>query len=527
MSTRKLYSPLLSVLILTLLLAVYNRFIQDDAFISFRYAKNLAAGNGLVFNIGERVEGYTNFLWTLLMAPAFLVKADPVYFSWTLGLILFPGSIYLTYRIGTALSRKKTVGLLAALLTGTNYTYSSYATGGLETQAQSFAFLAITFLLIKIREQATFTRLFLFSISTAATFLIRMDSAILIAPAFLVLLITLVKSEKDWPLSRLAVATCPAMVIASLWLIWKLFYYGNVLPNTFYIKASAHSLVPGFYYICLFFFSYGLFLIFPAMAYLLLKNKPHSDKNTGFVLAALLLWLLYIVKIGGGFMEFRLMVPVVPFIFIFIAWTICRAFSRASARTAWVLLFCGISLFHSQRNRLYGVETIRGLENHVRAERWIDAGQSLNKYFSGTDIVISTTAAGALPFYSGLTTIDMLGLNDKWIAVNGVPTQSSSRRWLGEKPGHQKKAPMDYLISRNVNLLIGHPQVISPASKTYTRSDFVGDAFYQLDQPPPQTTKVLEIPVDDQAVLIALYIRKHPAVETVIHEMNWRVYPLH
>ncbi|MCL2825764.1 MAG: hypothetical protein FWD57_17365, partial [Polyangiaceae bacterium] len=45
-------------------------WIADDAFISFRYARNLVMGHGLVFNPGERVEGYTNFLWTMLMVPA-------------------------------------------------------------------------------------------------------------------------------------------------------------------------------------------------------------------------------------------------------------------------------------------------------------------------------------------------------------------------------------------------------------------------------------------------------------------------
>ena len=43
-------------------------FLTDDAFISFRYARNLLEGNGLVFNPGERVEGYSNFLWVLELA---------------------------------------------------------------------------------------------------------------------------------------------------------------------------------------------------------------------------------------------------------------------------------------------------------------------------------------------------------------------------------------------------------------------------------------------------------------------------
>ena len=43
-------------------------FLTDDAFISFRYVRNLLEGHGLVFNPGEYVEGYTNFLWILELA---------------------------------------------------------------------------------------------------------------------------------------------------------------------------------------------------------------------------------------------------------------------------------------------------------------------------------------------------------------------------------------------------------------------------------------------------------------------------
>src|SRR4051794_37248022 len=60
-----LYAPML----LTLLGASRVRaFTIDDAYISFRYAENLASGHGLVYNLGERVEGYTNFLWVVLLA---------------------------------------------------------------------------------------------------------------------------------------------------------------------------------------------------------------------------------------------------------------------------------------------------------------------------------------------------------------------------------------------------------------------------------------------------------------------------
>lgn len=48
---------------------LYHYNAIDDAYISFQYARQFFSGNGLVFNVGERVEGYTNFLWIVLIAP--------------------------------------------------------------------------------------------------------------------------------------------------------------------------------------------------------------------------------------------------------------------------------------------------------------------------------------------------------------------------------------------------------------------------------------------------------------------------
>src|SRR5205823_2531369 len=60
-------------------------FVIDDAFISFRYAENLVRGYGLVFNPGERVEGYTNFLWVLIIAGAKALGGDSLLSAKVLG----------------------------------------------------------------------------------------------------------------------------------------------------------------------------------------------------------------------------------------------------------------------------------------------------------------------------------------------------------------------------------------------------------------------------------------------------------
>jgi arabinofuranosyltransferase len=75
----RLVAPLAVAMLAALLLFHLSAFekLNDDSFISFRYARNLAAGRGLVFNPGERVEGYTNPLWVLIAAGLFKAGVAP------------------------------------------------------------------------------------------------------------------------------------------------------------------------------------------------------------------------------------------------------------------------------------------------------------------------------------------------------------------------------------------------------------------------------------------------------------------
>ena len=91
-------------LVLAVFLFAAVRFLDhtvDDAFISFRYAENLVAGNGLVFNPGERVEGYTNFLWVVLIAPFLALGVDPELAARVLGLLAAVGALAAMVRLGS------------------------------------------------------------------------------------------------------------------------------------------------------------------------------------------------------------------------------------------------------------------------------------------------------------------------------------------------------------------------------------------------------------------------------------------
>src|SRR3982751_4766289 len=78
-------------------LAWLNRFMQDDAYIILRYARQLALGPGTVWDIGERVEGYSSFLYTVLMAVPHRLGIDPVAAGYTIGLLCFLGSLLATF----------------------------------------------------------------------------------------------------------------------------------------------------------------------------------------------------------------------------------------------------------------------------------------------------------------------------------------------------------------------------------------------------------------------------------------------
>src|SRR5713101_3668142 len=114
----------------------------DDAYISFRYAENLAAGQGVVFNAGERVEGYTNFLWVVVLAVCRLMGAPVPLASQILGVLLTIGSILLAADLARRMIPSgRGAGIPAALLLAASPAMAMWAGGGMEVPL--FSFLAI------------------------------------------------------------------------------------------------------------------------------------------------------------------------------------------------------------------------------------------------------------------------------------------------------------------------------------------------------------------------------------------------
>ncbi len=119
------------------------RWVGDDAFISYRYAQNLVQGQGLVFNPGERVEGYTNFLWTLLIAGGLYLGINPILFSLSLSLLSLAAIILLTSLMSAEepVVRRRDSLPLAAVALSSSYLLANFGTSGLETIFAAFLVL--------------------------------------------------------------------------------------------------------------------------------------------------------------------------------------------------------------------------------------------------------------------------------------------------------------------------------------------------------------------------------------------------
>jgi hypothetical protein len=111
----------------------FGAVTQDDAFISFRYAEHLTQGHGLVFNVGEWVEGYTNLLWTLMLAGAMALGGEPVICSTVMGLVALAGTIVATWRLGKGHGVSSIALIAAPLLVALDAQFILESVEGLET----------------------------------------------------------------------------------------------------------------------------------------------------------------------------------------------------------------------------------------------------------------------------------------------------------------------------------------------------------------------------------------------------------
>lgn len=514
-------------------LAWSRRFLLDDAFISFRYARNLAHGQGLVWNAGEWVEGYTNFAWTLWLSVAFSLDLDPVLFAQASGWVAFLAGLMALWFAARALMVDSVPAMVAVLMLGMTPTFNAYATGGLETSLQ--AALLTTGFAIALRiwraGSATVLNAALLSCVLGLAVLTRMDSAAIGAWIGLATLAFVVRgSNTETPPIRSVVLALalPFSLLVGTWLWWKFTVYGDLLPNTYYAKTGAEgSWTRGLNFLWMYICSS---VLFPATLMVLPGIWVSARDRHGPVLlgwGALATWLTYVVSVGGDFMEFRFLVAAMPLAVLLLVWTLWSAIRSPVLRAVVVASTLMGGLLHQiQFEGQDGVESIEQLASHLTHEvqDWEGVGKALRADLgAGSTARIATTAAGAIPYYSELPAVDMLGLTDKWVAHNG--------KRVSLQVAHHRLAPMSYLVEREVHLVLGQPWLRLVGQTPRTRYPFhhlrelhalAGERAGDF----PRTSAILEIPLSNNRVLVALYLSPHEDVERAIANAGWRRIPI-
>ncbi len=312
-------------LVVVAALAVYvvvlyrNAWVGDDAFITFRTVENFLHGYGLRWNTGERVQAYTHPLWMLLLAAAARVTGESFHTTMVVSMLLSSASVALVCLV---LSRNRAMALLGVTILTLTRAFVDYSTSGLEnplTHVLLGAFY-VAYFRLKPGWGKDFWLAFLAGLGTVN----RMDIILFFFPVLCVHLLGTRcaagqpgdgtagmggGSQQCAPACRhRGLALFLGFVPLLAWELFSLFYYGFPFPNTYYAKTQTGIPVmemvwQGIYYLQNSFAKDPLTLpviLAGALVPVLGRQRDRQAISVGIIL-----YLLYVVKVGGCFMSGR------------------------------------------------------------------------------------------------------------------------------------------------------------------------------------------------------------------------------
>ena len=291
-------------------LAAEAWFLCDDAFISFRYVRNLIEGHGLVFNPGERVEGYTNFLWVLELAALWgALGLRPEHAApWlsvactaaTIGVVL-----WWVIRI-PGLQQRRLISWVALGLLCSSATFAVWTSGGgLETR-QFTLFVVLAIVCVTVHGDSRWG-LLTASLSLSAASYTRPEGPLIAACCISWFVGTRLATKRVRLIGReLCWLLGPLVVLISAHYLFRYTYYGEWLPNTYYAKHVRPWYESGFRYLWAAALETGLYLWLPLAALALRKAwQQRWDGRYALPLLCVVLHMVYLFRIGGDHFEYR------------------------------------------------------------------------------------------------------------------------------------------------------------------------------------------------------------------------------
>lgn len=473
-----LYGFLIALSIAFIVICMNNKFIQDDAYISFRYVENFVSGNGLVFNIGERVEGYTNLLWVLVLSiPAFL-KMNIQNISQILSVLFGVVVLILTTlvsseikiknnseshkksKISVSNSEVKYFDLIPAVMLAFTASFIFWSVSGMETT------MFITFCLLGIffyfRSTQSGIIDYRFSMFIFLATLTRPEGMYFFGLIMLHKLFFTFREKKSDTLkvffSKQNLFAYSVYVIPLiLYFLIRYMYYGYLFPNTYYAKTGFSSayLNSGIEYFTKFLTSYLLYGIVLVLPFYLFKRKENLFE-VSLLYLLILSFIVYVISVGGDVLkQGRFFLPVLPLIYILFAKFLTElyynfknkpnlsgfAFPFAVAVTAVICIY----YYSSQKENLdRDIQSENGLVDKMKiAGSWYKSKQQQ----LGRPLNLAATTIGSVSYFAGnqVNVIDLLGLTDKEVAHNPKIIPEISEQSIGWK---ERNYNADYIMSR-------------------------------------------------------------------------------
>ena len=510
---------------LLLLAHAYSVFAltEDDSYITLRYAANLAAGHGAVYNVGERVEGYTSFLHMLIDAVICRVfgMADPMFVVKVVSLLFGFCTLAAVYKLGLAVGLNRAGAIAAQTLMSISIAFAVSSVNGLETTLYTFLLtLALTSLVREVSTEGQggwMSGLVLF-VATLA----RPDGMVLFG---FILACRLLARGTVPSMRRDVVRWAMAYVVPlALFFAARYAYYGSVLPNTYYAKASplAYSVKQGLIYLGGKFpythpfdvkkglmsavhaagvgptVAFGAFVgLFWGTAFAGVLT-PRLRPQARLILASVIVGqIAFILRSGGDWMSsWRFVAAILPVVVVAqvsnAPFMVDNGVERRSifplrapsiALAAFLLstVACEAYVRHpSWGSAGFTTSGHKLLETAKWGKLWFAMGRYMNDRMPH-GCTVATTEVG-YPGYSNLdkTVIDMQGLTDKTIARMPLPHSIvglTPDRWYvpGDPVGeYLKKRRPDYIVT----FFAGPSMPVHPLGE-YDRVDTISaPAFY-------------------------------------------------
>jgi hypothetical protein len=438
--------------------------LVDDSFIFLRYADNFASGNGPVFNPGERVEGYSSPLWMVLLTIVTACGADPVAAAGLLsGILGFSLPVIILVALGRQRIEDFVAALVAATFLATHPGNAFWSWTGMDSAL--FAALSLLTLVLVLQPSRPSPRSAAFAGLAFSLSALARPEALAFLPVYF---FYLVATDPETPRHRLRILAgflAPMVLVAGSFVIRRN-YYGAWLPNTYYAKADVDRMVlvaNGADYL-LSFLAANIFPIILFVALLTLALVRRETPRAPWLLLAALVFaaIATTVSLGGDhFPLHRFLLPAV----VFIAYGLARGlgeltqwFPKLTGFRAAVLALVVLATLGFSNFRLLQRSVADTHAQVMMAERWSEVGRWFHANVP-PDSTMASIVVGAIPYYSGLVCIDLLGLTDATVSREGAVYREGA-------VGHQRYHTDSVLARRPTYIVFNQSGLYDEPSST-------------------------------------------------------------